>query len=167
MHNCKLTCQLALLVGLVGLLTAGCASKKPQPWNVSLTKTTPATIQVDLIGVRMGDKAEWAGRSINEYWSPGSKVREEADKLTYSLKMGEPVVVKSTDTKWKEWFAHGANELLIIANLPGEFPPGGEDPRRKFLPLRSKDWSPEKKNTIEIEVKQTGIRVLTPQNVTY
>jgi len=159
---------IVLAAGLVGLLGTGCASKKPQPWNVSIKKTTPATIQVDLIGVRLGDKAEWAGRNITEYWSPGSKVREEADKLSYNdLEMDKPVVVAETDPKWKDWLAHGAQELLIIANLPGQFPPGVEDPRRKFLPLRKKDWEPTKKRTLEIEVKQTGIRVLTPQNAAY
>jgi hypothetical protein len=109
----------------------------------------------------------WSGLNITEYWGPGSKVRSEADKVSYSLKTGETVVFSSTDPKWKEWVAHGAQELLVIANLPGEFPPGTGDPRRTFLPLRAKDWRPEKKSTLEIEVMQTRIQVLTPQNASY
>jgi hypothetical protein len=157
--------RFAVLACLFGLLASGCASKQPQPWNVSIVKKTPATIQVDLVGVRQGDKAEWAGRNITEYWSAGSQVRKDADKLSLNLKMGEPVVIPSTDPKWREWFQHGAQELLVIANLPGEFAPGGEDPRRKFLPLRSQDWEPAKKATLEIEVLQSRIQVLTPQKL--
>jgi len=124
---------------------------------------------VDLIGIRQSDEAEWKGRNITEYWKPGSKVRQEADKISYeTLKKDEPVTLKSTDSKWKEWFSHGANELLIIADLTGdgvtgEFSSGGEDPRRKFLSLRKKDWDPDEKNTLKIEIKRTSISVLTPQ----
>lgn len=173
MNHGRLLQHFALTVGLAGLLTSGCSilsSNKPRPWNVTITKTTVSTIKVDLIGVRLADKDEWSSRNLTEYFSPGSKVREEADKLSYNLKMGEPVMLQMTDPKWTEWLKHGAQELLIIADLPGDpadFPAGLADPRRKFLRLRSKDWNPAKKNTLEIEVKQTSIWVNTPQNASY
>jgi hypothetical protein len=158
---------LTLIAALVSLFVSGCASKQPRAWNVSLVKTTPATIRVDIIGVRLGDKAEWAGLDINKYWSPGSKEREEAEKVSYNLKTGEAVTLAINHAKWNEWLGRGAHEILVIADLPGDFTGRGDDPRRKFLPLRSKDWDPDKKNTIELEVKQTGIRVKTRQIVDY
>jgi hypothetical protein len=156
-----------LIIGLAGLLVTGCASNNPRAWNVSLVKTTPATIRVDLIGIRLGDKGEWSGLDMNKYWSAGAKEREEAEKISYNLKLGEETVLAINDPKWKDWLSRGANELLVVADLPGDFSGRGDDPRRKFLPLRSKDWDPDKKNTIELEIKQTGIRVKTRQIVDY
>ena len=161
----------ALILGLTGLLAAGCASRKPIPWNVVMTKSTTATVPVDIIGIKSADKTEWEGRNITQYWdptSPGYRVREEADKIPCNLKLNEPtVVLDSSNPKWSEWFAHGVDQLLIIANLPGDpaaFASGAADPRRRFLLLAKKDWSPAKKNTIEITVKSTQISVETPQN---
>jgi hypothetical protein len=154
-----------LSVGVV-LLAPGCASKRPQAWNISMTKTTRATIQVDLIGIPLQDKPQWQAQNISQYWEPNSRVRDEADKLSFDLELNKPVVLEAKNPKWQQWFDHGAKELLIIANLPGSnFPPGAGDPRCKFLPLRKKDWEPSKKNTLEIEVQQTRIHVLTPESV--
>jgi hypothetical protein len=147
---------------LAAVLLAGCASTSPKPWNLSINKTTSASIQVDLIGIAKADEPYWQGYNLDKYWSDGDLRRKNAQPLTQILKMGQPWVIPMTDPKWNEWFAHGATELLIIGNLPGHFDAGPADPRRRFLPLDKKSWD-AKNNTLEIEVQDTQILVNTPQ----
>lgn len=158
-------------VGLLAMpcfLGTGCHSvPKPRAWNVSIVKETPATIDVDLIGVSSLEKPDWANYNLNEYWNnPNDPRRKEAqqsgDLVSFGLKKGEASVLKIDDPHWKKWFSHGASELLILARLPGSFSGGADDARRKFLYLGKSDWDAHKK-TIEIEVQNTRIRVLTPQ----
>ena len=141
-------------------LLAGCASG-PKPWNLSINKTTSASIQVDLIGITESEMPYWAGYDIDKYWSDGDLRRKNAAPLTQILKLGQPWVVAKTDPKWKEWLGRGDSELLVIANLPGHFDAGPADPRRLILPLRN--VYDAKNKTLEIEVQDTLIRLNTPQ----
>jgi hypothetical protein len=56
----------------------------------------------------------------------------------------------------------GATELLLIANLPGHFNSGPADPRRVFIPLDKNAWKADR-GTLQIEVQDDLIRVMTPQ----
>lgn len=153
-------------VAFLGLLGSGCSStlkgSKAKPYNVSITKTTPASIEVDLIGVTPLEKDPWAGYSIDKYWSSGDRRRagltDGRDRLTVQLKRGEPWILERDNEVWETWKSRGVKELLIIANLPGRFESGPADPRRVFLPLNG--W---KERTIEIEVRETQIVPLTPR----
>ncbi len=159
----KLTIIL-LTMAAVGLVNFGCSSApkvpKGKPYNVSITKTTPASIEVDLVGVNPLEKSMFTGKSIDDYWLPGDSLRkglvDGRDRLTVQLKMGEPWVLDRKDKIWQTWKSRGVNELLLIANLPGSFQPGPADPRRLFVPLG--DW---KGKTIEIEVREAQIVPLT------
>ena len=142
------------------LLLAGC-STSPRPWTVSISKSTYASVQVDLIGVKEAENQYWDGYSIDKYWSQGDLRRLNAKPMTQILKMGKPWVVSQTDPKWKEWLDRGATELLVVANLPGHFEPGAADPRRCYLPL-GPVWKAKDK-TLEIEIQDTMILVQTPQ----
>jgi len=51
---------------------------------------------------------------------------------------------------------------MLIARLPGRFEGGASDPRRLFIPLGKKEWKAKGK-TIEIQIQDTLIRVMTPQ----
>ena len=147
------------------LAAGGCASSKPQPapWNVSITRETPAPIEVDLIGVTEAEKPFWAGCDLDKYWTLGDPLRrQQVDKLSMTLKSNQPAILQRDDPKWKDWLSRGATDLLIIANFPGQFTPGPTDPRRKFLPLDKKSWD-AKNQTLEIRVQDTLIRVQTPQ----
>ena len=146
---------------MAALLLAGCAAG-PKPWNLSINKTTSASIQVDVIGISKADEPYWEGYNINTYWSDGDLRRKDAQPLTQILKLGQPWVIPATNPKWKTWFDHGATELLIIANIPGHFDAGPADPRRRFLPLAKKAWD-AKNDTLEIEVQNTQILPITPQ----
>jgi len=160
-------CFLALLA-VISLLGSGCHSTpKPKPWNIKITKTTPATVDVDVIGVSSSEKQDWASYDLNKYWSPNDERRREAvasdDLVSFSLKMGEASELKIDDKHWKKWLRNPTAELLIIANLPGSFSGGADDFRRKFLYLGKSDWDPDIKKTIEIEIQTTLIKVKTTQ----
>lgn len=164
MNYTKKTARFALVVSLLAAVFAvGCASTHlhPKAWNISINKTTYASIQVDLIGVTEAEKPYWEGYNIDKYWSDGDLRRKNAQPLTQVLKMGQPWVVSMNNPKWQEWLNRGATELLVIANLPGHFDAGPADPRRIFLPLDKHAWN-AKNNTLEIEIQDTMILVLTP-----
>jgi hypothetical protein len=162
---CKINRLSVLLVTAV-LVCVGCGTPKPknQPWSLNLTKVTPASIEVDLIGVSQLEKAAWEGYPLDNYWAPGDLRRRNADKLTSNFQSGNTWSVPQTDPKWKGWLGRGASELLIIANLPGSFPSGPADPRRIFLPLDKKAWE-AKGQTLEIQIQDTLINVMTPPKV--
>ncbi|HSU54464.1 MAG TPA: hypothetical protein VLT36_10420 [Candidatus Dormibacteraeota bacterium] len=153
-----------LFFAAVCVLGTGCHSTpKPKAWNVVLTKTTPATVRVDLIGVSRTDKSDWTGYNLNEYWKPDDRRRKDADKISFeNLELNQRVKVDRKDPQWEKWFSHGVNELLVIADLPGDFSGGADDPRRKFLPLNKKAWDASPKDTLDIEIQQTLIKILTP-----
>jgi hypothetical protein len=158
----KMVCNLSPLLMAIALMGVGCfgGSKiKPKAWNVRIVKTnTPASIEVDVIGIREEEKPEWEGYSIDKYWTPGDQKRADADKWTRSLEMGKYETLDSKDLRWKNWLGRGVNHLLIIARLPGSHPPGLADPRRKIISLDKRRW---KGKTLEFQVRATEIRFLT------
>lgn len=143
----------------VALATSGCKSTpKPKPvaWNVKITKTTPASIEVDLIGVTENEKQFYEGLTMDNYW-PNSPVRRDADKLSQILKTKEPWVITRDDPHWAEWKKRGVTTLFVVANLPV---PNGL--WKVALPLDKKAWDATK-YTLEIEIQNTLIRVNTPE----
>ena len=156
----KITCLSVLLLAMV-LVAAGCAGSskiKAKPWNVSITKKVPASIEVDLIGIAETEKLVWEGYSIDKYWTPGDPRRASADKLTESLEMGTPWKIDAKNPQWNKWINRGAKYLVIIARLPGRFEPGPADPRRVVLSLDKRAWEGK---TLEFEVYDAEIRPLT------
>ncbi len=153
---------LALLL-LVALAVSGCSSTKPKPvrWTLNITKVTPASIEVDLVGLTESEVELWENTDLDKYWSPGNRIRQNADKLSVKLDMNKPEKVDQTDAKWDSWLARGATRLLIIANLPGRFDAGKADRRRRIIPLDKKAWK-SKDNTLEFKVNDTDIIVMTP-----
>jgi hypothetical protein len=157
------TASLALTLLAAAFFVTGCGTTpKPKPWNLSITKTTPASIQVDLIGITESEQPKWEGYSMDQYWSDGDLRRINAKPLTKTLAMNQPWTISETDPKWQEWLDRGATELVIIANLPGKFPPGSADPRLNFFPLDKHIWI-SKNHTLEFEVQDTQVVSLTPQ----
>jgi hypothetical protein len=153
---------LASLLALLTFIVAGCETTKPQAWNLTINKTTPATIEIDLIGVTESDKPFWTGYNLDKYWSPNDPRRLGADKLSRILEIGQPWIVYRDDPKWAEWLGRGATDLLLIANLPGQFEPGFADPRRILIPLDRKAWDAPG-SMLEVEVQESFVRVLTRQ----
>jgi len=143
----------------VSLLVAGCASSQPDPlaWNINVLK--PAPIEVDLVAVTAREKSRFEAYSLDEYWSPSDPERKSADKL--SSELTEKWVITKKDPKWKAWLGRRVVGLFVVANLPGNFG-GGPDPRREYLPLDKKHWDAQKQ-TLDIEVKENRILILTPE----
>lgn len=147
----------------VALLGAGCHfGTKPVAWNLSVTKTTPASIEVDLIGVSPLEKPSWNNVKPDDYWKPNDSVRQGAKKVTTNFQTGPTFVLERENPIWNEWFKQGATELMIMANLPGVYSNGPDDRRRRFLPLNKNAWKSEHK-TLQIEIQDEFIKVLTPQ----
>jgi|SRR5579862_2249088 len=158
----KLIAQLVLVAGVTQLLVS-CQSTRPQPgaWDLVITKTVPASIEVDLIGISEIERPAWEGYDLDQYWTAGDSRRAKADKLSKNLETGQPWIVSRADPQWQKWLNHGASQLLIMANLPGRFAAGPTDPRRTFLPLEPNRWK-TKSGRLEIEVQDTIVRPLTP-----
>ena len=155
--------RLLLLLAALALLPIGCGTPKPKPraWNVSISKQTPASIEVDLIGITEMERPAWEGYDIDKYWKSGDLRRANADKLSVNLPTGTPWTVSREDPKWQNWMRRGATELLLIANLPGHFAPGSSDPRRVFIPLDKNAWKAKDK-TLQIDVQDDSVRMMTP-----
>lgn len=151
--------RLSLQLLSVTLLVAGCGTSQPKPvaWNISVTK--PAPIEVDLVAVTAREKSRFEGYALDKYWSPNDEERKSADKVT--SQPTESWTITKKDPKWKSWLGRRVVGLFVIANLPGNFE-GGADPRREYLPLDKNHWD-AKKQTLEIEVKENRILILTPE----
>ncbi len=158
---------LGITLTLILLLTTGCGGTpkpKPRPWNLSITKQTPTPIEADVIGINQLEKQVWAGYSMDKYWKDPNSLRRDADKLTKLLETGKPWVISLEDAKWQVWKQRGVTELVIIADLPVRSEAGASDPRRVFIPLDKGAWDARDK-TIEIQVQEGLIRVMTPQKL--
>lgn len=164
--------SLRITAGLVGLsfLTPGCSSapkpSKPVQWSVNISKVTPASIEVDLVGISRSEDAYWRSIKPSDYWKPNSKLRKEVQDRCFKIKFESPdkSSLSKDDPMWNKWFGYGAFELMVIAELPGkDFDDGPADPRRLFLNLGKKQWQ-AKNMVIELEVSDGQVRVLTPQN---
>ena len=61
-----------------------------------------------------------------------------ADKLSVNLPTGQPLIVRKDDPHWQSWIREGATELMVIADLPGQFPAGnpGHAPGQSNEPTR-------------------------------
>ncbi len=159
------TFSFTLLSLLLALIAAGCGTPKPKPvrWNLSITKNTPASIEVDVVGVNPSEKPYWMNSvKPDDYWKPNSTARKSARKITQTLQMGQPWVIAREDDIWNQWFSYGATELMIMANLPGAYDNGPFDQRRLFVSLDKNLWQAKGK-TLQIEVQDQMIHVLTPQ----
>jgi hypothetical protein len=144
------------------LAAAGCSST-PKAWNVSVTKVTPASIEVDLVGISPSEKPYWQNSvSVDDYWKNGS-IRRGAQKVSTNFQGGALTwTIKTEDPIWKDWFGYGATELMVIANLPGKYEGGPYDRRRIFLPLERSAWKAKDK-MLQVQIQDEFVRVLTPQ----
>lgn len=155
-----------LLAAIIAIAFAGCSSTpkiKPYPWKVSITKRTPASIEMDVLGVTPTDRAYLENVSWDDYWKPDSQIRKDALEMggvTKFLKKDEAWVISPEDTEykdnWKRWQSRGAIELLLLARLPES---GGL--WKVPVSLDKKAWS-AKDRTIQVEVLDSRIVVLTP-----
>jgi hypothetical protein len=168
----------ALAAGLgllaTALLLAACNSApKPaaQTITLALDKSLENTsLQVDIIGANAtSDLPKWESYSITEYWQPGNTTRRDTDRYTVDFGRGKPAsqMISAIDAKWARWLQTGATYVVVIADLPGvaSDQQGNADPRRLILPLDAKQWKKDRKDPIEIQIKESGLHLLTPRNL--
>ncbi len=153
---------------VIALVAVGCGSTpkpKVRTWTIKITKVTPASIEVDLLGVNKSEDSYWRSVSVSKYWQPNSPLRREAESRAKSTRFegSREYVLSKDDPIWAKWFGYGAYELMVIANLPGSFSDGAADPRRLFVPLDKAQWPQAKDQTLELEISENQVRVLTPQ----
>lgn len=163
------------LISLVALISAvvafsGCGpTMMRQPYNLSIQPQTDASIEVDFIGAKDTELAQLQAFDISKYWQPGSTLRDaykEGDKKVIdriSSRTANPQVIPISDKIWQNWKAQQVRYLVIIANLPGEHGTGAGDPRRTIVDLSKKFVFSDKKETVEIQILDGRINVVTPQ----
>jgi hypothetical protein len=157
--NIRIVLLPALLVGLA-LGVVGCGTTKPKPvaWTIKITK--PAAIEVDLVAVTAREKPRVETYPMDKYWSPGDLERKNASKLTSPPQTGT-WEIDLKNPIWKQWLDRSVTGCFVVANLPGSFE-GAADARREFLTLDKNHWD-AKRHTLEIEVQENRIRVITPE----
>lgn len=152
---------LPLLCLSLALMLSGCGTTKPKPvaWTIKITKSAAA--EIDLVGVTAREKPRLEAYAMDKYWSPGDAERASGDKLTSDSQSGTWIITRK-DPVWKRWLGRRVTGLFVIANLPGNFE-GAVDPRREFLSIDKNDWEPAQKYTLEIQVLENRIKVITPE----
>ena len=149
------------------LAAVGCGTVTPVAWNVKIKKVTTGTIDgLDLVGVSTSEHDYWLnGVKPDAYWAEDSPIRKQLQdrRKTTKFETGTEFSLSRTDPIWKKWLDEGAVELMIMGNLPGGFSNDAHDPRRVLLPLAERKWPEAKNHTLEVEVSDVLIRVLTPQ----
>jgi hypothetical protein len=173
--NLKRTTAIArttLLLFALLFIAASCSllggkSTKPVAWNIKITKSTPASIEVDLIGVSPSEDGYWR-RSVkpDDYWDPNKPIRKQAATRMKSTRFeeGPTFVLKSEDPIWNKWLSYGATELLIMASLKNKHSNDESDPRRLFISITKGAWQAKDK-TLEVEILEDQIRVLNRENL--
>jgi hypothetical protein len=156
----KMVANLAVLLVVPSILGIGMGCRSMR-WNVSTTKVTPASVEVDLVGVTPSDEPYWKNMKPDDYWKPDNSMRSGATKVTTRFQSGHTWVLREDDPIWKTWLDRGVNQLMVIANLPGSYDNSLFDRRRLFLPLKSKAWR-AKDRTLEVEIQDEFVKALTP-----
>jgi hypothetical protein len=157
-----------VLLAALSLIASGCVSP-PVPWNLRVTKATPASVDVDIVGVQPDDKAQLMSMKVDDWWaSPPNDVTRKGYReimLTTNFQGGTNWIVSKDDPIWSKWLGPGGlgvKEIMVIANLPRV---REDPPRRKFLPLTVNDWINPVNQSIEIRVQDDRIWVVTGQQV--
>ena len=136
----------------------GCSG--PKAYNVDVSRAASLAddrVQVDIVAVGSATKQRWQQKSIDVYFSPGDPMRADTDKHTMAFQPGGDGTHRlPIDANiWGRWLNSNADTLFIIADLPGNFDAGGQDPRRLELPLARGRWN--YRDTLAVTVQSSGV----------
>ncbi len=170
----------AMALVVLGLSAVGCGQSKLRLGRYDLVVSPDASlrdagsgkipqVEVDLVGVRDADKAEWAAYSVDKYFSGEDPMRAGAAKYTRTVTFGPdnngPATIKSNDPIWQEWEQRGVTTLYVFASARTmKTGSGGADLRRKEIPLTTDRWE-SGTNKIDVVVKSSGVDCPTPMKV--
>ena len=156
----------ALLLIAPGCSLLGGKGTKPVAWTIKITKSTAASVEVDLVGISPSEDGYWR-RSVkpDDYWNPNKPIQKQAASRMKSTRFeeGPTFVLKNDDPIWNKWLSYGATELLIMASLPNKYSNDESDPRRQIVSIAKNAWQAKDK-TLEVEILDGQIRVLNPAN---
>jgi hypothetical protein len=171
-----MTRSLSMLVVLcsvvMGVVLGGC---KAGPGQYDLTVTLADSlkrpngalppVQVDVIGIKAADMAQWQGYSVSKYFSGDDARRKDAAARGMKEMALGPAKPSDTlskgDQLWGKW--QKAEMIVILANIPGySGSTGGDDARRLILPTRTDFWKDSKIN-INVESSLLSIDASTPR----
>ena len=166
-----------LLLALWLLVVTGCKSGPSSPklrnYDVKVNLDSilvDKSVVVDVIGVNSLEFEQWQSYSISAYWSENDALRRNSSSVrhTFTFSPSNPLSqsISGKDPIWLEWKKINANKLIVIGDLPmsRSDAPGGQNPARKILSLNAHDWKRGSK-TLEIQVQESGLRILTPPSV--
>ncbi len=163
----------AFILSLIMVLS-GCETCKPgmagPPGQYTIEVALSDSLKdknvlVDLVGVTPLSLPAWETYDMGKYWTPGDDKRQDADKVQLSFSKGKSSTLSMaiTDAKWQAWKAKGVSHVLVLVDLPGmqTSRPGNQDARRQILSLGTCIW-PKKTTVLSVQVKSSGVEVLTP-----
>lgn len=159
---------LLLLAWCIMLFGCGTPAPNPRPVNLILNANQnlgSSTVRVDVIGVNSTDQNSLSGYPVDAYFNPANPLRQSLNKKTFVFGEGQPAsyVLPMDDPVWGQWMDRGAENLLIIADLPGIFKEGS-DMRRVVLPLDEYRWPNGwfwRTTTIQLEIQAPLIQLET------
>jgi len=148
-----------VLIAAMIAFVAGCSSGPTKyPVVIAPHPSIEGSILVDVIGATKSDLSDWESYPVTKYFQADNPKRRDADKVTFKIVPGQTQRLETTDEIWARWDRAGVSHLVIMADLPNV----AEDaPRRKILSLYPDDWVGAKQ--LDVEIQQSGIRVLTRQ----
>lgn len=126
-------------------------------------------VEVDLVGVREADTNDWAGYSVDRYFSGEDRMRRDAGSYTKTLifnaDAAAPQTIPANDPIWQVWQDRGVTTLFVFASSRSLRPaPGAPELRRKSIPLTTDKWE-NATSRIDILVKASGVDCPTPMKV--
>jgi len=146
--------------------TGCCITDTPRRYNIQIVmdkQLADTSVTVDIIGVNPNVAEMLSAKSVTDYFNVGDTTRTSVDKYSLRFSQDSPAVqdLSSKNPIWETWMQQGSTELIIMANLLGDFQdqPGAADTRREVLPLSCKRWGTD---TIQIRVLPGLIRTTTP-----
>lgn len=156
------------------VVSSGCESCKPGmpgtpgQYTIEISRSDSLkdkNILVDLVPATPLSLPGWENYDMGKYWSPGDDKRRDAEKVELKFVAGQSSVLKFpiTDARWKTWSAKKITDVLVLVDLTttDTSRPGNQDPRRLILQLGKCIW-PKKTAVLKVEVKGSGMEVLTP-----
>jgi hypothetical protein len=126
-------------------------------------------VEVDLVGVKEDDAMNWAGYSVDRYFSGEDKMRSGASGYTrtmiFNADSAGPQTVSANDPIWQVWQERGVTQLFVFASSRSLRPsPGGPELRRKSIPLTTDKWETGT-SQIDVVVRASGVDSPTPMKV--
>jgi hypothetical protein len=167
---------LLLTITISALFLGGCGSKpRMGSWDLVITPDASLNdggrlpqVEVDLVGVKESELAQWNGYNVDTYFSGNDQFRANAQPyartLTFSASDSAPKTVKIKDELWATWKARGVMHLVVLASSRTIKPGSGIDGRRLVIPLDSRAFKSSVQQ-IDVQIKSSGVQSPTPQEV--